>query len=75
MSNNRKYNRIKIVLAYRDKTIKWLAKQLDMNPNTVSRWSRNQVQPSVEIFYKIAEILKVEVHDLFNTLDKVDEDF
>ena len=75
MPTNRKYNRIRVVLADREKTIKWLAGQLDKKPNTVSRWCRNEMQPSIETFYRIAEILKVEIHELFNPLNKVDEEF
>lgn len=75
MPENRKYNRIRVVLADRERTIKWLAGQLDKKPNTVSRWCRNEMQPSIETFYKIAEILKVEISDLLNPLDKIDEEF
>jgi putative transcriptional regulator len=75
MPDNRKYNRIRVVLADRERTIKWLAGQLDKKPNTVSRWCRNEMQPSIETFYRIAEVLKVEIYDLLNPLSKVDEEF
>lgn len=60
-----KYNRIKIVLAEKEKSAKWLADQLNKDKSTVSRWSTNDMQPTVETFYKIAEILDVEVRELF----------
>ncbi len=75
MAEIRKYNRIRVVLADREKSIKWLAEQMDKKPNTVSRWCRNEMQPSIETFYKIAEILKVEVGDLLNPLSKISEEF
>ncbi|GAB5524553.1 MAG: hypothetical protein Roseis2KO_24250 [Roseivirga sp.] len=60
-----KYNRIKIVLAEKEKSAKWLAEQLGKDKSTVSRWSTNDMQPAIETFYKIAEILDVEVRKLF----------
>lgn len=60
-----KYNRIKIVLAEKEKSAKWLADQLDKDKSTVSRWCTNDMQPAVETFYKIAEILDIEVRELF----------
>lgn len=60
-----KYNRIKIVLAEEEKSAKWLSEQLEKDKSTVSRWCTNDMQPSIETFYKIAEILDVEVRELF----------
>lgn len=42
---DRKLNRIKAVLADKDKTNKWLAEQLDKDPATVSKWCTNASQP------------------------------
>lgn len=75
MPETRKYNRIRVILADRNRSIKWLAEQLGKKPNTVSRWCRNEMQPSIETFYRIAEILKVEIYDLFNPISKIDEEF
>ncbi len=33
-----KYNRLKIVLAEKEKSAKWLSEQLDKDKSTVSRW-------------------------------------
>jgi transcriptional regulator with XRE-family HTH domain len=60
-----KYNRIKIVLAEKEKSAKWLSEQLDRDKSTVSRWCTNDMQPTIETFYSIAEILDVEVRKLF----------
>ena len=60
-------NRIKIVLVEKQKTGKWLAEQLGRDPATVSRWCSNSMQPSIETFAKIAELLNVDVEDLLNS--------
>lgn len=57
-------NRIKIVLADKDKTNKWLAEQLGEDPATVSKWCTNSSQPGVETLIEIARILEVKVGDL-----------
>lgn len=57
-------NRIKVVLADKDKTNKWLAEQLGKDPATVSKWCTNSSQPGVETLIEIARILEVEVGDL-----------
>lgn len=57
-------NRIKVVLAEKNRTSKWLAEQLNKDPATVSKWCTNSSQPSIEVFIKIAELLNVSVVDL-----------
>jgi transcriptional regulator with XRE-family HTH domain len=64
MSKN-KYNRIKIVLAEKEKSAKWLAEQLDRDKSTISRWCTNDMQPTIEMFYQIGEVLDIEVRELF----------
>ena len=59
-------NRIKVVLVEKQETGKWLAEQLGKDPATISRWCSNSIQPSVETFSKIAELLNVDVRMLFN---------
>lgn len=60
-------NRIKVLLVEKRKTGKWLAEQLGKDPATVSRWCSNTMQPSIETFAKIAELLDVDMKDLFNS--------
>ena len=74
MAENIKYNKIRVVLADQEKTIKWLANQINKKPNTVSLWCRNEIQPSIETFYKVAKILKVDIYDLLNSIDKVESE-
>ncbi len=59
------YNRIKAVLAEKNVSSKELAKQLNKTESTVSRWCTNDVQPSVEVFYKIAKYLNIDIRELF----------
>lgn len=61
-------NRIKVALADKDKTNKWLAEQLGEDPATVSKWCTNSSQPGVETLIEIARILEVEVGDLLRVL-------
>ncbi|MCB0597505.1 MAG: helix-turn-helix transcriptional regulator [Lewinellaceae bacterium] len=60
----RKYNRIKAVLADKGKTAKWLAKEVGRDRSTISRWCTNDMQPPVEVLFRIAELLEVDVCDL-----------
>ena len=61
-------NRIKVVLVEQNRTVKWLAEQLQKNEATISRWCSNTSQPSLEMLVKIATVLNVEPKDLINTL-------
>ncbi|MFO7658124.1 MAG: helix-turn-helix transcriptional regulator [Bacteroidales bacterium] len=74
MAKNIKFNKIRVVLADQEKTIKWLAEQMGKKPNTVSLWCRNEIQPSIETLYRVAKILKVDIYDLLNTLGKVEDE-
>lgn len=69
--DNRQLNRIKVVLAEKNKTNKWLAEQLGKDPATVSKWVTNVSQPSLELLLQMAKILEVEIQDLIriNALD------
>ena len=60
----RNLNRIKVVLAEKNRTAVWLAKQLGKGKGTVWKWSSNSVQPSLETLFEIARILDVEVREL-----------
>lgn len=57
-------NRIKEVL--KEKSIKqtWLAGQLGKSYNMVNSYVQNRQQPRLEVLYKIAELLQVNVKDL-----------
>ncbi|MBK7442039.1 MAG: helix-turn-helix transcriptional regulator [Bacteroidetes bacterium] len=56
-------NRIKAVLAEQGKTNNWLAEELGKNRTTVSKWCTNQMQPTMETLFEIAEVLDVDVRE------------
>ena len=60
----RKINRIKVMLAEKGKTNKWLAAQLGKDPATVSKWCTNASQPTLETMMLIAKMLGVGIEDL-----------
>lgn len=57
-------NRLKVVLAEKKRTNKWLAEQLGKDPGTVSKWCTNTIQPNLETLVEIAKALEVDVKDL-----------
>jgi len=60
-------NRLKAVLADKQKTNKWLANELNKSETTVSRWCTNEVQPSMETLLEIARLLDVDIKELINS--------
>lgn len=64
VSMNKDINRLKVVLAEKKRTNKWLAEQLGKDPGTVSKWCTNTMQPNLETLAKIAKILEVDIRDL-----------
>ena len=64
-------NRLRIVLAERNKTNRWLADQLGVTEGTVSKWATNTHQPPLERLYEISVIFKIDILDLIeSTLTK-----
>lgn len=62
-------NRLKVVLAEKSKTGKWLAEKLGRDKATVSKWCTNKCQPDVNTFLHIAKLLEVDIRDLFNATE------
>lgn len=60
-------NRLKVVLAEKKRTNKWLAEQLGKNVTTVSKWCTNTSQPDLQTLDKIASLLEIDVKDLLNS--------
>jgi transcriptional regulator with XRE-family HTH domain len=81
MATNKSINRLKVVLAEKKRTNKWLAEELGKDQATVSKWCTNAAQPSLEMLLKIAEVLEVDVRELLcatgddATYIKVPKDF
>ena len=57
-------NRLKVVLAEKKRTNKWLAEQLKKDPASVSKWCTNASQPSLETLVEIARSLNVDIREL-----------
>ena len=57
-------NRLKVILAEKKKTNKWLAEQLGCAPTTVSKWCTNSSQPSLEMIERIAILLDIDYTEL-----------
>ena len=67
---NKKNNRIKVMLAEKGRTNKWLEEQGGKDPATVSKWCTNAAQPSLEMLLQVAKVLEVEIKDLIREQDE-----
>ena len=56
-------NQLKIVLAKKKRTNKWLAEQLGVNQTTVSKWCTNTTQPDLQTLKRITELLEVNIQE------------
>ena len=59
-------NRLKILLAEKKKTNKWLGEQLGVNATTISKWCTNSSQPSIEMIFRIMEVLDADISQIIN---------
>lgn len=66
-------NRIKVVLAEKKRTNKWLAEQLGKDPATISKWCTNSAQPGLETLVEVAKLLDVEVGDLLHSSKSINQ--
>lgn len=64
-------NRLKVVLAEKKRTNRWLAEQLGKDQATISKWCTNTSQPGLETLYQIAKLLGIEVQELLQPVEKV----
>ena len=64
MEEAKDLNRLKVILAEKKKTNKWLAEQLGCAPTTVSKWCTNSSQPSLETIEKISNLLDIDYTEL-----------
>lgn len=69
MSNNQQIvmNRIKAVLAEKQRTNRWLAEQMSKSENTISRWCSSKSQPSIAQLQEIANLLDVDIRVLLKS--------
>ena len=64
MTMTKDINRLKVVLAEKKKTNRWLANQLGKDEGTVSKWCTNTMQPNLETLRETAMLLDVNVTEL-----------
>lgn len=57
-------NRLKVILAEKKKSNKWLSEQLNIGQATVSKWCTNRSQPSLDMATRIANTLGVSLDEL-----------
>ena len=67
---NKDLNRIKVMLAEKKRTNKWLAEQLGKDPSMVSKWCSTRLQPNLESIIEIARLLEVDVQELIRVPQK-----
>ena len=60
-------NRIKEVLDQKGYTQVWLSEHLGKSYNIVNGYVKNRTQPSIEVLYKIGDLLEVDPKDLLVT--------
>ena len=59
-----KLNRIKVVMAEKDKTGLWRSEQIGKSNTTVSKYLNQRVQPDLKTLNEIANALDVDVKEL-----------
>lgn len=64
MANIECHNRIRVILADKQVTNRWLADKMGVTDMTVSRWKTNKVQPSVTQLVEISHLLQVDINEL-----------
>jgi DNA-binding Xre family transcriptional regulator len=62
--DNKNLNRLKVVLAEKGLSNKWLAEQLGITQATVSKWVTNTSQPNLDMLIKLSKILEVDLKEL-----------
>ena len=62
--DNKNLNRLKVVLAEKGQSNKWLAEQLGVTQATVSKWVTNTSQPNLDMLIKLSKILEVDLQEL-----------
>lgn len=61
---NHDLNRLKVILAEKKRTNKWLAEQLGKDQTTISKWCTNSSQPDLASLVQISKLLEVELSEL-----------
>jgi len=65
-------NRIKEVLKDKGISQAWLADKMGKSYNTINEYARNKRQPSIEVLFRIAEILNMEAKELIEKRELIE---
>jgi len=69
---DKKFNRMKTVLANQYRANKWLAEQLGKATATISKWCTNKSLPSLKMLMAIAKLQQMELIDFVRMEEVVD---
>ncbi len=61
---NKNLNRLRVILAEKNLSNKWLAERLGRDQATISKWVTNNTQPNLEMLLKLSKVLEVELEEL-----------
>lgn len=61
---NKPLNRLRVVIAEKNLSNKWLSERLGIGQPTISKWVTNSAQPSLEMLIKLSKVLEVDVNEL-----------
>ena len=57
-------NRLRVIIAEKNLTNKWLSEQRGVGQATISKWVQNNAQPNLEMLIKLSKLLNVDINDL-----------
>lgn len=57
-------NRLRVIIAEKNLTNKWLSEQLGVGQATISKWVQNNAQPNLEMLIKLSKLLDVDINEL-----------
>ncbi len=69
---NKNLNRLRIILAEKNLSNKWLAERLRRDQTTISKWVTNTTQPNLEMLLKLSRVLEVDLEELVRK-EEIDE--
>lgn len=57
-------NRLRVIIAEKNLSNKWLSEQLGVGQATISKWVQNNAQPNLEMLIKLSKLLNVDINEL-----------
>ena len=57
-------NRLRVIIAEKNLTNKWLSEHPGVGQATISKWVQNNAQPNLEMLIKISKLLNVDINEL-----------